>query len=82
MSENSSSKIYFANSFLKIESIPNDIYSIDVCDAMGKKVLTKTNQTIAGNTQYEINNLQSGMYVVNLKTKEGQLTKKVVLNGN
>jgi len=82
MSENSSSKIYFANSFLKVESIPNDIYSIDVCDAMGKKVWTKTNQAIAGNTQYEINNLQSGIYVVNMKTKEGQLTKKVVLNGN
>lgn len=80
--EKSGSRIYFANSFLKIESIPNDIYSIDVCDAMGKKVWTKTNQAIAGNTQYEINNLQSGMYVVNLKTKEGQLTKKVVLNGN
>jgi hypothetical protein len=76
------SHIYFSNSFLKLESIPNSIYSLELFDALGNVVWTKANQTITGNTQYEINNLQSGIYVVNLKTKDGFLSKKVVLNGN
>jgi hypothetical protein len=75
-------KTYISNQTLNIEIPSGKAVDIALYDMLGNMVWTKTNQTILGNTQYEINNLQSGIYVVNVKTKDGQLSKKVVLNGN
>jgi subtilisin-like proprotein convertase family protein len=63
-------------------SIPalTDKAIINLFDIQGRKILSKeTNQV---NTSFEIENLQDGIYLVNIENEEGSITKKIILKRN
>jgi len=51
-----------------------EIIKIEIYDVLGKKVLVTKGNT----TQIDISNLDSGLYLVNIQTKQGVLVKKIV----
>lgn len=63
-------------------SIPSltDTATIKLFDLQGRQILSKeTNQV---NTSFEINNLQDGIYLVNIENEEASVTKKIILKRN
>ncbi len=61
-----------ANDFLKIDFI-GEIFKYQIYDSLGKLVISDSNRTI--NTS----SFSPGLYVINVKTSEGVLTKKFIL---
>lgn len=63
-------------------SIPDlaDTATIKLYDIQGRQILSKeTNQV---NSSFEIDNLQDGMYLVNIENEEASVTKKIILKRN
>ena len=57
-----------------------DTATIKLYDIQGRQILSKeTNQV---NTSFGIENLQDGMYLVNIENKQGSITKKIILRRN
>jgi len=57
-----------------------DKATINLFDIQGRKILSKeTNQV---NTSFGIENLQDGIYLVNIENEEGSITKKIILKRN
>ena len=54
--------------------------TIKLYDLQGRQILSKeTNQV---NTSFGIENLQDGIYLVNIENEEGSITKKIILRRN
>ncbi|HLA56800.1 MAG TPA: T9SS type A sorting domain-containing protein [Flavobacterium sp.] len=53
--------------------------SVSIADISGKIVFSKNNLTIEGNYQIPVS-ISSGMYFLNIKNSEGNMTKKLVKN--
>ena len=57
-----------------------DTATIKLYDIQGRQILSKeTNQV---NTSFGIENLQDGMYLVNIENTQGSITKKIILRRN
>jgi hypothetical protein len=53
---------------------------ITLFDLQGRQILTKeTNQV---NTSFGIENLQDGIYLVNIENEQASVTKKIILRRN
>lgn len=67
-----------ANDFLLIDvnQILGD-YQLNVINIMGQTIITKEN--VKGNNRLDIESLTSGVYFIEVKTKEGTKTEKVVV---
>ncbi|MFD2823797.1 T9SS type A sorting domain-containing protein [Lacinutrix iliipiscaria] len=50
-----------------------EISSVEIFDILGKKVLTTKN------TRIDVSHFQKGLYLMNIFTKKGKLTKKIVI---
>ncbi len=62
------------NNILYINNEGIDIKIIEIYDVLGKKVLVTTENTI----QIDVTNLHSGLYLVNIQTDQGGITKKIM----
>jgi hypothetical protein len=66
--------------FMKI-NVPNiSSAEITVCDALGKTVLAKNTVTTDNDIKLDMNNKPNGMYLLQMKTSEGTITKKFVIS--
>lgn len=81
-SNDSKVNVFFSDQRLNVEVQDSKPIDIRVCDMLGNTVWAKTNQTITGNSQYEINNLPSGVYIVNVSGTTAHLSKKFVVHTN
>lgn len=64
-----------SNGNVFIESVQNNNFNIKVYDALGK--LVETNQTNAD--KYYLNNLEKGIYLVQIMSEEGIVNKKIIV---
>jgi subtilisin-like proprotein convertase family protein len=63
-----------------IPSLTDDSATIKLYDIQGRQILSReTNQV---NTSFEIENLQDGIYMVNIGNEQGSITKKIILRRN
>ena len=66
---------------LIIESGELKIENIDVCDMLGRKVMTVTESQIANRTSQitlDLSNVPAGVYFLQIKTEQGTVMRKVV----
>ena len=61
---------------LIIESKSNDLVDLTLLDVMGKLVFS---DKFTGTTQIDLTQISKGIYYINLKTSEGELTKKIII---
>ena len=61
---------------LIIESKSNDLVDLTLLDVMGKLVFS---DKFTGTTQIDLTQFSKGIYYLNLKTTEGELTKKIII---
>ena len=58
----------------------NETATIKLYDIQGRQILSKeTNQV---NTSFGIENLQDGIYLINIENEEASVTKKIILKRN
>jgi len=65
------------NSSLTIDSQNNDLTSLELVDLTGKVILEKE---FTQTTTLNVSGISKGIYYVNLKTVEGKVTKKLIIN--
>ena len=61
---------------LTIESKSNDLVDLTLLDVMGKLVFS---DKFTGTTQIDLTQISKGIYCLNLKTTQGELTKKIII---
>jgi len=61
---------------LVIESESNDLVDLILFDVMGKLVFS---DKFTGTTQIDLTQISKGIYFLNLKTTEGELIKKIII---
>ena len=61
---------------LIIESKSNDLVDLTLLDVMGKLVFS---DKFTGTTQIDLTQISKGVYCLNLKTTQGELTKKIII---
>lgn len=68
-----------ASHLLNVTSRNQAITSISIVDINGRQVIQSTYKDVL-NTQVDISNLNTGIYLINLSTAQGTVTKKLVKN--
>lgn len=67
--------------YINLSSTLNDIMEVNVIDAAGKVVISKKFSTFYGQSKYaipEFRNLESGLYILIIKTKDDSWSEKVI----
>jgi hypothetical protein len=65
-----------ATNNLKIETQNNELTSLDLVDVTGKVILKKE---FIQSTSLDVSQISKGIYFLNLKTVEGELTKQIII---
>jgi hypothetical protein len=69
-----------AHTSVYLQGIAGNESEISILDMAGKTRLVKKFDTITGTVKLSVENLPSGLYIINIKTAEGTITKKFVKN--
>ncbi len=68
-----------ANDYVSIQS-ENEIVSVEIYNLLGKKVFEQ-HENLGTNTQINVQNLQNGMYILNVETlQNGKSSSKLLIN--
>ncbi len=70
-----------ASDHINITSAKNTDAFVSISNVLGEIVLTQQ-LSFFGKQKIDVSQLSNGAYIVNLKTKNGSLTKKIIINNN
>ncbi len=67
-----------ATSTITIESTNTEVQSIKIVDVLGREVIERTKNEVLSIKNIDVSQLPSGMYIIQLQSKNGVVSKKLV----